>query len=47
MSENTIDQLSILINNILATENDDELNCVLYNLDSLRNSMACSWKPFL
>ncbi len=35
MSDNTVDQLSILINNILATQNDDELNHVLHNLESL------------
>ncbi len=35
MSENTIDQLSTLINSILATQNNDELNHVLQNLDSL------------
>ena len=35
MNDNSIDQLSILINDILATENDDELDNVLQNLTSV------------
>lgn len=35
MSENTVDQLPILINDILAVDNDKDLNKILSNLDSL------------
>ncbi|HBY87772.1 MAG TPA: magnesium transporter [Colwellia sp.] len=35
MSENVVDQLPLLINDILATNNDVELNNVLENLDTL------------
>ena len=35
MSENTADQLPSLINDILATDNDESINKVLANLDSL------------
>ncbi|MDC1509489.1 magnesium transporter [Oceanospirillaceae bacterium] len=35
MNDNTLDQLSILINNILTTQNADELNDVLKNVETL------------
>jgi hypothetical protein len=49
MNQTTIDKLPVLINDILASNNDDELNAVLQNLDDLlfTEQYSLLLKPFL